>query len=71
MSTDYSISTTSQAIERDTIIVEDDFLRQGFTQVPNAILRMPGLTHGAKLAYALLLSYAWQEGSCFPALSTS
>jgi hypothetical protein len=24
------------------------------------------LTHGAKLTYALLLGYAWQEGSCFP-----
>ena len=52
--------------ERNTIIVEDDLLKQGFTQVPNALLRLPGVTHGAKLTYALLLSYAWQLGSCFP-----
>ena len=52
--------------ERNTIVVEDDLLKQGFTQVPNALLRWPGVTHGAKLTYALLLSYAWQVGSCFP-----
>ena len=55
-----------QPLERDTIVVEDTLLRQGFTQVPNLILRMSGVSHGAKLTYALLLSYAWQEGSCFP-----
>ena len=52
--------------ERTTIVVEDDLLKQGFTQVPNALLRWPGVTHGAKLTYALLLSYAWHLGSCFP-----
>lgn len=54
------------ALERDTIIVEDELLREGFTQVPNILLRKPDLTHGAKLAYALLLSYAWGERRCFP-----
>ncbi len=52
--------------EHNTIVVEDDLLKQGLTQVPNALLRWPGVTHGAKLTYALLLSYAWQLGSCFP-----
>ena len=52
--------------EHNTIVVEDDLLKQGFTQVPNALLRLAGVTHGAKLTYALLLSYAWQLGSCFP-----
>jgi hypothetical protein len=49
-----------------TIYVEDEALRQGFTIIPNAILRRPDLSPGAKLTYMMLLSYAWQEGSCFP-----
>ena len=40
--------------------------RQGFTQVPNFILRSPKLSTGAKLTYAMLLSYAWQNDYCFP-----
>jgi DNA-binding transcriptional MocR family regulator len=54
--------------ERNTIIVEDAVLAAGFTQVPNAVLRLrsPVISHSAKLTYALLLSYAWQDGSCFP-----
>ena len=42
--------------EHNTIVVEDDLLKQGFTQVPNALLRWPGVTHGAKLTYALLVT---------------
>ncbi|MGE5193853.1 MAG: helix-turn-helix domain-containing protein [Deltaproteobacteria bacterium] len=52
--------------ERDTIVVEDDSLREGFTQVPNLLLKRADLSHGAKIAYALLLSYAWQQDRCFP-----
>lgn len=50
----------------DTIIIEDETLREGFTQIPNAIFRRRDLTPGAKLTYMALLSYAWQQGSCFP-----
>ncbi len=57
---------TDQEREPGTIVVEDEVLRAGFTQVPNVILTMSDISHGAKLCYALLLSYAWQEGSCFP-----
>jgi hypothetical protein len=39
---------------------------KGFTQIPNAILRSRKLTMRAKLAYAALLSYAWQDDQCFP-----
>lgn len=55
-------------VENDerTIVVEDESWRQGFTQVPNVILRNRTLSMGAKLAYAVLLSYAWQDKSCFP-----
>jgi biotin operon repressor len=38
----------------------------GFTQVPNFILRDPKLSIGAKLTYAMFLSYAWQNDRCFP-----
>lgn len=44
----------------------DAFSEKGFTQVPNAILRSKKISMGAKMAYAGLLSYAWQEDSCYP-----
>lgn len=52
--------------ETANIVFEDDLLAAGFTTIPNAILRFPGITPGAKLLYVLLLSYAWNSGSCFP-----
>lgn len=48
------------------ILIEDPVLAAGYTMIPNAILRNPGLSLGAKTVYGLLLSYAWQDGSCFP-----
>lgn len=42
----------------------------GFTQVPNHILRATDLSVGAKLTYAMLLSYAWQNDFCFPGQET-
>ena len=56
--------------ERSPIIVEDPAMRDGFTQIPNAILRNPTLSGGAKLAYAVLLSYAWGKDRCFPGQET-
>ena len=44
----------------------DALTRGGFTQVPNAILKSTEITPPAKLTYAMLLSYAWQNDSCFP-----
>lgn len=41
-------------------------LQGGFTQVPNFILRDPKISVGAKVAYAMFLSYAWNNDSCFP-----
>jgi DNA-binding transcriptional regulator YhcF (GntR family) len=52
------------------IIVEDEILREGFTQIPNRVLRDPNLSAGAKVAYGVLLSYAWQKGSCYPGQAT-
>lgn len=38
----------------------------GFTQVPNFLLKSKKLSAGDKIAFAMLLSYAWQNDSCFP-----
>jgi hypothetical protein len=48
------------------IVGADLATRHGFTQVPNFILTNPQLSVGAKLAYAMLLKYAWQDDACFP-----
>jgi DNA-binding MarR family transcriptional regulator len=39
---------------------------RGFTQVPNFLLKSNKLSSGDKLAFAMLLSYAWQNDYCFP-----
>ena len=45
---------------------KDPVARGGFTQVPNFILKDPNLSVGAKVTYAMFLSYAWHNESCFP-----
>jgi biotin operon repressor len=40
--------------------------RGGFTQVPNFLLKSKTLSSGDKMAFAMLLSYAWQNDFCFP-----
>jgi len=53
--------------ERNIIIKGSDALSlAGFTQVPNAVLKSDDISSGAKLVYALLLSYAWHNDFCFP-----
>jgi len=48
------------------IVGADPVTRHGFTQVPNIILTDQSLSVGAKLAYAMLLKYAWDAAACFP-----
>jgi hypothetical protein len=48
------------------IIGADPITRHGFTQVPNFILTKKEISVGAKLAYAMLLKYAWDNDACFP-----
>ena len=48
------------------IIGADPVTRHGFTQVPNFILTKKDISVGAKLAYAMLLKYAWSNDACFP-----
>ncbi len=44
----------------------DPVAQGGFTQVPNFILKDSSLSVGAKITYAMFLSYAWHNDSCFP-----
>src|SRR5215207_11622914 len=49
-----------------TLAVASAALRGGFVLLPRTLLHAPGLSRDPKLLYAVLLSYAWQRGSCFP-----
>ena len=62
------IKSISDLIQDKNIILKgaDVFTQHGFTQVPNHVLRSSKISPGAKLTYAMLLSYAWQNDYCFP-----
>lgn len=61
------LATIQRNIE---IVGADPVTRHGFTQVPNVILTSKDLSVGAKLAYAMLLKYAWSDTACFPGQQT-
>ena len=46
--------------------VEGPALQRGFVQLPKLVLYAQHLSRDAKLLYAVLLGYAWQEQRCFP-----
>lgn len=48
------------------LATENPVVRGGFTQVPNFILKDAKLSLGAKVTYAMFLSYAWHNDSCYP-----
>ena len=52
-----------QRVER--VIIENEMLRAGFAALPYVVLRDTRLSIGARLTYAVLLSYAWQDDSTF------
>jgi biotin operon repressor len=58
--------SAKELLEKHTVVILNEALRHGFTQLPNYVLRDKQLSFGARLSYAVLLSYAWQEESCFP-----
>ncbi len=60
------MDSAKDILEKHTIVVLNEALKHGFTQLPRYILRDKRLSFGARLTYAVLLSYAWQEDSCFP-----
>ncbi len=58
----------SEALKERNIILEtnDPVVADGFTQVPNFILKNKNLTVGEKITVAMFLSYTWHNDSCFP-----
>ncbi len=52
--------------EPDTLVIEDQSLAYGFIQLPRQILLASNLTRDAKMLYAVLLHYGWQDRRCFP-----
>lgn len=57
------LAKTEQNIE---LVTNDPVARDGFTQVPNFILKSKELSLGEKVAYSLFLSYAWDNNCVFP-----
>ena len=52
------------------LVGADPATRHGFTMVPNFILTNADLSVGAKLAYAMLLKYAWADNAVYPGQQT-
>jgi len=64
---DGKLSSIGEILDRNIILKGADILSaKGFTQVPNHVLVSSKLSPGAKLTYAMLLKYAWQDDFCFP-----
>lgn len=62
------MKTIGEVLKEKNLQLDTDnpVLQGGFTQVPNFILKNPEISVGAKVAYAMFLSYAWHNDSCFP-----
>jgi Helix-turn-helix domain len=58
----------SEVLKERNIILEtnDPVVADGFTQVPNFILKNKKLTVGEKMTFAMFLSYAWNNERVFP-----
>ncbi|RJX17654.1 MAG: helix-turn-helix domain-containing protein [Desulforudis sp.] len=50
----------------NSLVFLDPVMRDGFTNMPNAILTAKGLSLGAKVIYCLLHMFAWQSRNCWP-----
>lgn len=64
----HQMASIGELLKERSIVLKgaDALSAHGFTQVPNHVLRSGDITPGGKLAYAMLLSYAWQNDFCFP-----
>jgi hypothetical protein len=62
------VSSIGELIAEKNIILRgaDALSKRGFTMVPNHVLDNTKISVGAKLTYAMLLKYAWQNNYCFP-----
>src|SRR2546421_4853949 len=58
----------SDVLKERNIILEttDPVVADGFTQVPNFILKNDALTVGEKITFAMFLTYAWNNDKVFP-----
>src|SRR5438046_3133629 len=58
----------SDVLKERNIILEtnDPVVADGFTQVPNFILKNDALTVGEKITFAMFLTYAWNNDRVFP-----
>jgi hypothetical protein len=66
-----SLASIGEVIDRNILLKGADALTaKGFTMVPNHVLVSEKISPGAKLAYAMLLKYAWQNDYCFPGQET-
>lgn len=62
-----TLASIGDILDRNIVLRGADLLTaKGFTMVPNHILISNQLSPGAKLTYAMLLKYAWQNDFCFP-----
>jgi hypothetical protein len=62
-----NLAAIGEIIDRNILLKGADALTQkGFTMVPNHVLVSGKISPGAKLCFAMLLRYAWQNGFCFP-----
>src|SRR5215210_4477441 len=62
-----TLASIGEILDRNIVLRGADLLTaKGFTMVPNHILISNQLSPGAKLTYAMLLKYAWQNDFCFP-----
>jgi hypothetical protein len=61
------VRSVGEIIDRNIVLKGADILTiKGYTQVPNHVLVSTKISPGAKLAYTMLLKYAWEKDSCFP-----
>ena len=61
------LTSIAQVLERNIVLKGADlFTIKGYTQVPNHVLVSNKISPGAKLAYAMLLKYAWEKDFCYP-----
>lgn len=66
------IGDTPEFKSRANIVLKgfDPITSGGFTQVPNVLLENEKLSAMAKLAYSMLLKYAWYKNYVFPGQAT-
>lgn len=66
------ISDLNRYKEHQNIILEgfDPVSAGGFTQIPNFIINNKNLSASAKIVYAKLLSYAWNNNYVYPGQET-